>query len=96
MSREFRKGNVGDDDGYSLEVWRWIADLGWLGLIFPEQYGGTGGSFLDLAVLYEEMWRAMFPSPHLSTVVLCGQTILSVGSEEQKAELLAKIAAPFY
>jgi len=46
---------------------------------------------LDLAVLYEEMGRAMFPSPHLSTVVLCGLTILAAGSEEQKADILPKI-----
>jgi alkylation response protein AidB-like acyl-CoA dehydrogenase len=80
-----------DDDGYSPELWRKIADLGWLGLVYPEKYGGTGGSFLDLTVLYEEMGRTMFPSPHLSTVVLCGLTILAAGSEEQKAELLPKI-----
>ena len=80
-----------DDTGHSAELWRRIADLGWLGLIYPETYGGTGGSFLDLAVLYEEMGRAMFPSPHLSTVVLCGQTILAAGSEEQKADLLPRI-----
>jgi len=82
-----------DEDGYSPEVWRKIADLGWLGLIYPEKYGGTEGSILDLAVLYEEMGRAIFPSPHLSTVVLCGQTILAVGSEEQKADLLPKIVS---
>ena len=82
-----------EDDGYSPELWRKIADLGWLGLVYPEKYGGTGSSFLDLAVLYEEMGRAMFPSPYLSTVVLCGQTILAAGSEKQKAELLPKIAS---
>ncbi len=81
-----------DEEGYSPEVWRKIADLGWLGLAYPEKYGGTGGSILDLAVLYEEMGRAMFPSPHLSTVVLCGLIILAAGSEEQKADLLPKIA----
>lgn len=80
-----------DDDGYSPELWRKIADLGWLGLVYPEKYGGIGGSIVDLAVLYEEMGRAMFPSPYLSTVVLCGLTILAAGSEEQKAELLRKI-----
>ena len=80
-----------DDEGYSPEVWGKIADLGWLGLVYPEQYGGTGSSILDLAVLYEEMGRAMFPSPHLSTVVLCGLAILSAGSEKQKAELLPGI-----
>jgi len=88
LVREVEKG----DEGYSPELWKKIADLGWLGLVYPEQYGGGGMSFLDLAVLYEEMGRAMFPSPHLSTVVLCGQTILDAGSEEQKADLLPKIA----
>lgn len=81
-----------DDDGYSPEMWRKIADLGWLGLVYPEKYGGTGGSILDLAMLYEEMGRAMFPSPHLSTVVLCGLTILNAGIEEQRKALLPKIA----
>ncbi len=80
------------EQGYSPEVWRKIADLGWLGLVYPEKYGGTGGNLLDLAVLYEEIGRAIFPSPHLSTVVLCGLTILNAGSEEQKAEILPKIA----
>ncbi len=82
-----------DDDGYSPEVWKKIADLGWLGLIYPEKYGGTGGSILDLAILYEEMGRAMFPSPHLSTVVLGGLTILNAGSEAQKADPLPRIAS---
>lgn len=80
-----------DDEGYSPDMWRKIADLGWLGLVYPEKYGGTGGSFMDLAVLYEEMGRAMFPSPHLSTVVLCGLTILTAGSDEWRANLLPKI-----
>ena len=80
-----------DDSGYSPELWRKIADLGWLGLIYPEKYGGSGGTVLDLSVLYEEIGRAMFPGPHLSTVVLCGLTILNAGSEEQKADLLPKI-----
>jgi alkylation response protein AidB-like acyl-CoA dehydrogenase len=59
---------------------------------FPEKYGGEGGSILDMAILYEELGRAMFPSPHLSTVVLCGLAILNAGTEEQKKELLPKIA----
>ena len=79
------------DMGYSPELWRKIADLGWLGLILPEQYGGSGGSFQDLTVLYEEIGRAMLPGPHLSTVVLCGETILAAGTDQQKADLLPKI-----
>ena len=80
------------EEGYSPELWRKIADLGWLGLTFPERYGGLGGDSLDLAILYDEMGRANFPSPHLATVVLGGHTILECGSEEQKQELLPKIA----
>ncbi len=79
-------------EGYSPGLWRKIADLGWMGIIFPEQYGGIGGNIIDLVILYEEMGRGLFASPHLSTVVLCGETILAAGSEEQKADLLPKIA----
>jgi alkylation response protein AidB-like acyl-CoA dehydrogenase len=80
-----------DEEGFSSALWSKIAGLGWLGLPFPEEYGGTGGTALDLAVLYEEMGRAMVPSPHLSTVVLCGLTILAAGSEEQKRNLLPRL-----
>jgi len=79
------------DKGYSPEMWRQIAELGWLGLIFSEKYGGTAGNYMDLAVLYEEIGRAMFPAPHLSTVVLCGQTIMEAGTDAQKDELIPKI-----
>ena len=81
-----------DEKGYLPELWHKIADLGWLGLIYPEQYGGTAGSIVDMAILYEEMGKYLFPSPHLSTVVLSGLPILYAGSEEQKADLLPKIA----
>jgi alkylation response protein AidB-like acyl-CoA dehydrogenase len=80
------------DAGYSPELWRKMAELGWMGLIFPEKYGGSGGSFLDLTVLLEEMGYNILPGPFFSTVVLCGLTILASGTEEQKRELLPKIA----
>ena len=66
LVRELEK----DEKGYSPELWQEIADLGWLGLIFPEKYGGGGMSFLDLAILLEEMGRACFPGPFFSTVIL--------------------------
>jgi alkylation response protein AidB-like acyl-CoA dehydrogenase len=69
-----------------------MAELGWLGLIFPGEYGGSGGSFLELAVLMEEMGRACLPSPFFSTVVQSGLFILNSGSEEQKRGLLTKVA----
>jgi alkylation response protein AidB-like acyl-CoA dehydrogenase len=81
-----------DDRGYPSELWDKMAELGWMGLVFPEEYGGGGGSFLDLAVLLEEMGRACLPGPFFSTVVLAGLTILEAGSEQQKRELLPRIA----
>ncbi|MDP6101671.1 MAG: acyl-CoA dehydrogenase family protein, partial [Dehalococcoidia bacterium] len=70
-----------------------MAGQGWLGLVFPEKYGGMGMDFLDLAVLLEEMGRACLPGPYFSTVVLGGLTLLEAGSEEQKAKLIPQIAA---
>lgn len=80
-----------DEKGYSPELWSRIAELGWLGLIYPERYGGTEGNIMDMAVLYEEFGRAMFPGPHLSTVVLSGLTVLNAGNDQQKAGLLPKV-----
>ncbi len=81
-----------DEKGYSPEMWKKMADLGWLGLVFPEQYSGVGSSFLDLAVLLQEMGRALVPGPFMSTVVLCGRPIAAAGTEEQKSKFLSKIA----
>ena len=81
-----------DEKGHPIELWQKMADLGWMGLAFPEKYGGTDSSFLDLTVLLEEMGRACIPGPFFSTVVLGSLAILEVGSDAQKQELLPKIA----
>lgn len=81
-----------DEKGYSPELWQEIAELGWQGLIFPEEYGGTGGNFVDMAVLIEEMGRALLPGPFIPTVVYGGVAILKAGTSEQKKELLPRIA----
>jgi len=80
------------EPGYSPEIWKEMAELGWMGLPFPEKYGGTGMTFLDLAVLLEEMGKACMPGPYFSTVVLGGFPILDVGTEAQKQEHLPRIA----
>ncbi len=80
------------DEGYSVELWRRMAELGWMGLAFPEKYGGSGRSFLDLAILLEEMGYNIVPGPFFPTVVLGGLAILMAGSEEQKMEFLPRIA----
>jgi alkylation response protein AidB-like acyl-CoA dehydrogenase len=74
--------------GYSPELWRKIAGLGWLGLVFPQQVGGFGMDLVDLAVLCEELGRAMFPGPYVPTVVIAGLTVAEQGSEIQKSVML--------
>jgi len=81
-----------DEKGYSPELWKKMAGLGWQGLAFPEQYGGMGRSFLDLVVLLEEMGRALVPGPFLATIVHAGRAVLAAGSEQQKNEYLPKLA----
>jgi alkylation response protein AidB-like acyl-CoA dehydrogenase len=82
-----------DEKGYSPELWKKIADLGWLGLVFPEEYGGVGSSFLDLTVLMEECGRALLPGPFISTVVLAGRPIAAFGSENQKQQFLPNLVS---
>ena len=79
------------EEGYSPEVWKKIAELGWMGLIIPEEYGGMGYTFQDLVVLLEEIGRNILPGPLIATITSTFP-ILEAGTEEQKKELLPKIA----
>jgi alkylation response protein AidB-like acyl-CoA dehydrogenase len=90
-SKKFVKEMEESETGYSRELWQEMAELGWMGLAFPGKYGGGDMSFLDLAVLLEEMGRACLPGPFFSTVVLGGLSILDVGSDDQKKEYLPKL-----
>ncbi|MDH4367334.1 MAG: acyl-CoA/acyl-ACP dehydrogenase [Dehalococcoidia bacterium] len=90
-SKKLVKQMEESDTGYSGELWQDMAELGWIGLAFPGKYGGGDMSFLDLAVLLEEMGRACLPGPFFSTVVLGGMSILGIGSEQQKQEYLPSL-----
>lgn len=74
------------------DLWKKMAELGWLGLIYPEAYGGMGLGFVDLVVVMEEMGRGALPGPYFSTLILGGLAIAEAGSEGQKKELLGKIS----
>ncbi len=80
------------DLGYSPEIWKKMAELGWQGIIIPEEYGGTGLTLFDLALIIEEMGRNILPGPFLSTVI-SASAILEAGTEEQKSEFLPKVAS---
>jgi len=82
-----------DEKGYSPELWQKMAQQGWMGLIIPEKYGGTGMNLCELVVLLEEFGRALVPGPFISTVVLGGVPIMEAGTDAQKEQFLPKIAA---
>ena len=91
--KELVRDMIEDERGYSPVLWKTMADLGWLGLTFPEEYGGAGSSFLDLAVLLEECGRALLPGPFIPTVVLAGHPILAAGNEQQKQRFIPQIVS---
>ncbi len=80
-----------DETGYSGEQWNKLAGLGWTGLIFPEEYGGSGLNMVDLVVVLEEMGRCVMPGPYFSTVILGGLAIDLGGSKAQKKKYLPGI-----
>jgi alkylation response protein AidB-like acyl-CoA dehydrogenase len=95
LTKECPKAKVreleADEKGYDPQMWEKMAGLGWLGLVFPEKYGGTGASFLDLVLLMEEIGRNILPGPFFSTAT-CALPILEYGDEELKAKFLPQIA----
>ena len=79
-------------EGYSREHLNKMADLGWLGMLIDEQYGGIGGSFMDLCPIIEEMGRALFPSPFFANAVMGASILSEAASEEIKNKILPAIA----
>ena len=101
-AREFLEGEcpmtyvrqmMDDERGYSEEQWKKMAELGWTGLIVPEEYGGAGLNMVDLVVVLEEMGRMVMPGPFFASVILGGIAIDLGGSAEQKKRLLPDLAA---
>ena len=89
----YARAMMDDPRGRRDDVWRKMADLGWMGLPFPEDAGGVGLGFTSLAILLEAMGRVVLPGPYFPTVVLAGLTVLEAGSDEQKKDLLSSISA---
>jgi alkylation response protein AidB-like acyl-CoA dehydrogenase len=82
-----------DEKGYSPELWKKMAEQGWMGLIIPDTYGGAGMTLCELTVLLEEFGRALVPGPFISTVVLGATPIMEAGTDEQKQQYLPKVAS---
>jgi len=81
-----------DPTGYPAELWKQLAELDLIGLTLPEEYGGSGQSALEAAIVYEELGRALAPSPHFVSAVLTGGLLARAGSEAQRQAWLPKLA----
>ncbi len=88
LIRELEKSEL----GYSPEIWKKMAELGWLGLAIPEEYGGSSGDLIDLAILFEEVGKTACPAPLFSTLVFGVLLIMESGSQNQQKEVLPKVA----
>jgi alkylation response protein AidB-like acyl-CoA dehydrogenase len=78
---------------YDRELWKGLAEMGFLGVAITEQFGGAGAGHLELCVIAEEMGRALAPVPFSSTVYLAAEALLLAGSDAQKQKWLPKIAS---
>lgn len=81
-----------DPVGFSAELWAQLGELGLLGVMIAESYGGTGMSALEAAVVHEELGRSLAPTPHLASCILSAAAIAAAGSDEQKQQWLPGIA----
>ena len=81
-----------DPVGYPLELWSQLGQLDLIGLLLPEEYGGSGMSLIEGVALYEELGRALAPTPHFVSAVMAGGVVAASGSAEQKDRWLRSIA----
>ena len=83
-----------EDEGKAFDegLWKSVTGQGWLGAAIPEEHGGLGLGHLELCVIAEELGRAVAPIPFASTVYFLAEAIMLAGTDEQKADLLPKIA----
>jgi len=89
---EQRRKAVGSDPGFDEKVWARLAEMGLLGLPFPEEHGGTGAGPVEVAIVAEEIGRVLAPEPFVEAVVLAGGLIDAAGTDAQRSLLLAAIA----
>ena len=81
------------ETGYDSGIWEKAAEIGFLGALIPERHGGTGGSFMDTAIIYEEFGKGPLPGPYFSSAVLGNLVVQECATENQKAELLPRLAS---
>src|SRR6202012_512653 len=81
-----------DATGFSRDLWKSFAEMGFCGLLVPEAFGGSGLGYVEAGVVMEEIGRTLMPSPFLATAVLAASALLRGGSDAQKSASLPKIS----
>jgi alkylation response protein AidB-like acyl-CoA dehydrogenase len=81
-----------DKDGFSRDLWKTFAEMGFTGLLVPEEFGGSGLGYVEAGIVAEEIGHTLLPSPFLASSVLTASTLARGGSKAQKSEYLPKIA----
>jgi alkylation response protein AidB-like acyl-CoA dehydrogenase len=89
---DHRRRVAADPLGFSPEIWKKFAELGWLALPIDEAYGGLGGGAIETGILMEAFGRGLVTEPYLSTVVIGAGLISECSSDAQKQAILPKIA----
>jgi alkylation response protein AidB-like acyl-CoA dehydrogenase len=82
-----------DSTGFSRPLWKEFVDLGWAGILIPQEHGGLGLGHVEVGVVMEELGHTLTPSPFLSTAALAASAIAHTGNEKQKNAWLPKIAS---
>ncbi|MBR0830550.1 acyl-CoA dehydrogenase family protein [Bradyrhizobium manausense] len=88
---DHRRRMANDPQGFSPDVWKQFAELGWLALPIPEAYDGLGGGAVDIGILMEAFGRGLVSEPYIATVVLGAGLVEKCGSEQQRRAILPKV-----
>jgi alkylation response protein AidB-like acyl-CoA dehydrogenase len=89
---DHRRRIASDPLGFSPEIWKQFADLGWLALPIDEAYGGLGAGAIETGIVMEAFGRGLVTEPYLATVVIGAALISECGNESQKQAILPRIA----
>ncbi|MGB0060715.1 acyl-CoA dehydrogenase family protein [Candidatus Binatus sp.] len=89
---KFVRQQMADATAHDAGFWKKLVELGWPGLLIPEEYGGQGGSFLDMTVIVEEAGKALVPGPLFTSALLAAPLLIEGGSDQQKKDILPRMA----
>ena len=84
--------SISSERGFSAGLWKEISILGWPGLLIPAEYGGSGGTMVDVSLLIEEMGRACFPGPYVQSAVVATSLLVAGAGPAQRERLLPALA----